>query len=239
MDDLTDDDWEPVRRVSRRETVLDSKVKGDLERIDAMARELAHTEALLEDKERDLAAKAEALEQAALHEAQEPPPLPLRIVRDEPDAPYTLPGQTRATTKARAAGVMLVAGSSPEYIAEVVGFASPDGAKKAALKALAESLDRADKDAIVDILGARLEALFRSTFKRSQDPRYSGREVATAQALKIIEAQMKLFGVAAPTTVMVGSATDAQINDFVARVAATRVAALPKEKDVIRGEVAN
>ena len=105
------------------------------------------------------------------------------------------------------------------------------------MRALSASLDRADREAIKDLLGARLEALFRSTFKRSQDPRYPGRETATAQALKIIEQQMKLFGVAAPNQLIVGNATEEQIREFVASVAQQRISALPKEKDVIRGEV--
>lgn len=192
----------------------------------------------LSTREERVAAKEAHLERAAVEASQvEFVDLPVLPVRDDPDGEFTLPGQRRATTKARAAGVMLVSGSSPDYIAEVVGFSTGAVAKQSALKALAESLDRSDKDAIKDVLGARLEALFRSTFKRSQDPRYPAREVATGQALKIIEAQMKLFGVAAPTTVMVGSATDAQINDFVARVAESRIKSLPQEKDVIRGEL--
>lgn len=151
--------------------------------------------------------------------------------------PYTPPGANRATTKGRAAGVMLVAGSTPEYIAEVIGFPSPSQARSAALIALSESLDVADKQAIKDVLGARLEALFRTAFKRANDPRYHQREAAMEKALRIIDSQMKLYGVAAPTTLMVGSATDEQINEFVARVAAGRVEALPAEKDVIRGEL--
>jgi hypothetical protein len=174
-----------------------------------------------------------------MHESEEPLPMPLPSETEVAQQPWTMPSGGKSTTKGRAAGVMLVAGSSPDYIAEVLGFSSGGAARRQAMRALAEALDFTDKEAIKDLLGARLEALFRTSYRRAQDPRYKNPDAAMNAALSIIDRQMKLFGVAAPTTVMVGTATDAEIRDFVARVASEKMAQLPAEKDVIRGEVAS
>lgn len=202
------------------------------------------TKALVIEEERVEAERAaneaerQRLHEAAMHESEETLPMPLPSETEVAEQPWTM-AQGKSTTKGRAAGVMLVAGSSPDYIAEVLGFSSGAAARRQAMKALSEALDFTDKEAIKDLLGSRLEALFRSAFRRAQDPRYKNPDAAMNSALSIIDRQMKLFGVAAPTTVMVGTATDAEIRDFVTRVAAEKMAALPKEKDVIRGEVAS
>lgn len=184
-------------------------------------------------------AERRRIEEMSVEEHTQREEMPRLLDEDIAAQVFVMPGAQTATTKARAAGVMLVAGSSPEYIAEVLGFNSPQGAKTEAVKALSEALDAADRAAIKTVLGGRLEALFRTAYARATDKRYPQREQAMDKALKIVEAQMKLFGVSAPTTFMVGSATEQQINDFVARVANERIRMLPQEKDVIRGEVAS
>jgi hypothetical protein len=220
----------PSKAAKRREEVNRlEQIRKDTERLAAEAKR---------DREAAEAERARIVEMSVEENCDTEPPVPLL---DEQIAaqPFVMPNSQTATTKARAAGVMLVAGSSPEYIADVLGFTSPTGARNAALSALSEALDSADRGAIKTVLGGRLEALFRTAYARANDKRYPQREAAMDKALKIIEQQMKLFGVAAPTTLMVGAATDAQIAEFVARVAQSRIDALPQEKDVIRGEIAS
>lgn len=140
-------------------------------------------------------------------------------------------------TRSQAAAVMLVSGADFATIAQVMDFPSQDAARLAAEKALADSFDSWDKAALKKVLTGRLEALWRVAYSRASNDRYAAKEAATGNALKIIDRLTKMYGVDEPTQVVMHSATSAQINEWVARVTAKEIEALPAEEDIFDAEI--
>jgi hypothetical protein len=151
----------------------------------------------------------------------------------------SLPSEPRgrvSRTRAQAAAVMLVSGADFHTIADILKFDDEDQARRAAEHALSDvHLDGWDKEHLRRVLGSRLENLYRLAYNRAADPRNPSRETATKNALAVVDRMAKLYGLDEPSQVVVHSATQQQINDWVARMAATHQADLPEEFDVVPG----
>lgn len=135
-------------------------------------------------------------------------------------------------TRAEAAAVMLVSGADFATIAQVMEFESPEKAREAAERALADNLDSFDKAHLRKVLTGRLEGLWRIAYNRAQNERYAAKETATKNALAILDRLSKMYGVDEPTQVVMHSATSTQINAWVERVTAKEIEAYPAEEDI-------
>lgn len=146
-------------------------------------------------------------------------------------------GETTATTKGRAAGVMAISGASFEEIAEVLGFHSARHAELAVQRSLADSLDSWDKAQLKKLLVGRYDTLFREGLRRSRTRGYFAREAAANTALKSLNEMVKMLGLATPTEHVVHGPAAAEIRVFVNKIVDQAVATLPEEHDVIEGHV--
>lgn len=144
---------------------------------------------------------------------------------------------TARTRKADAALQLKTSGATWSEIAQVLGYPTPRQAMLACEKALVRQLnDEDDKAKMRAISGARLERLLRGVWNKAIDPSDPEQLSAVSRARELISDHNKLYGLAAPTEIVVSTPTQSELEDWVLRMTATMVPDT-EEADIWDGEV--
>jgi hypothetical protein len=123
--------------------------------------------------------------------------------------------------KANAAVQLRLAGATWEEIAETLGYPTPRTAIVATEKALeAQLANSEDREQMRRLAGARLDRLLRAIWAKAIDPQHPDQMGAISKAREIIDRHAKLFGLDAPTEVVVHSPTMTELESWVAKVVA-------------------
>lgn len=139
--------------------------------------------------------------------------------------------------KANAALQMKMAGATWDEIAEVIGYPTPRQAIVAVERALERELKTDQSQAKMRALaGQRLERLLRSCWSKAIDPNNPEHLQALTKAREVIDRHAKLYGLDAPTEVVVHSPTTSELERWVASVI-SGVAPKVDEYDIFEGEI--
>ena len=140
---------------------------------------------------------------------------------------------TRARSrKANAAIQLRLAGATWEEIAQSLGYPTARLALVATEKALEKQLNTEDRDKMRRLAGMRLERLLRGIWTKAIDPDHPEHLLATTKAREAIADYRKLYGLDAPTEVIVHSPTVAEIERWVSSVVSYSVPQV-EEYDII------
>lgn len=121
--------------------------------------------------------------------------------------------------KANAAIQLRLAGATWQEIATSLGYPTARQALIATEKALEKQLsDGNDREKMRQLASARLERLLRSVWGKAIDPDNPEHLIAATKAREIIDRHAKLFGLDAPTEVVVHNPTQMELESWVARV---------------------
>lgn len=107
------------------------------------------------------------------------------------------------TTKAQAAAALAIRGASMQEIAEMLDYVTPANARKAVESALAGHMAPHERSAAASLALQRYEKLIKSVFTRATNPKDTQQLAYNARAQALIEGEIKLLGLAAPTKVEV------------------------------------
>ena len=151
------------------------------------------------------------------------------------ESPGNVAGRARAR-KANAALQMAYASATWNEIATALGYPTPRAAQVAVERALEKQLDDADRDKMRRMAGARLERLIRAVWAKAIDPESPDQMIAVAKAREVIADHRKLFGLDAPTEVIVHNPSESELAAWVARVVAVQIPPV-EEYDIIAGEI--
>jgi hypothetical protein len=145
---------------------------------------------------------------------------------------------TRARNrKSNAAIQMRLAGASWTEICVALGYPTPRAALVAVEKALERELrTEPDRDKMRQIAGARLDRLLRSVWPKAIDTESPEQMVAVQRSRELIADWRKVYGLDAPTEVVVHSPTQRELEAWVVQVTAANTAPV-EELDIINGEV--
>lgn len=140
--------------------------------------------------------------------------------------------------KAISALSLRVAGATLEDICAVVGFASPEEAGRAIDKALKEELrsDPKSRDRMRSLANQRLERLLRGVWHKAVDPKNPEHLAAVGKAKELIDRHIKLYGLDAPTEMVVHNPDSGEIEQWVMSIMAEANKELV-EADILEGEV--
>lgn len=139
--------------------------------------------------------------------------------------------------KANAAVQMRLAGATWAEIAEALGYPTPRVAMVATERALEKQLKNPeDREKMRQMDGARLNRLLRSIWSKAIDPDHPDQLIAVTKAREILAQHAKLYGLDAPTEVIVHTPTREQLEAWVARVVAGGGVGV-EEYDIIEGVV--
>jgi hypothetical protein len=122
--------------------------------------------------------------------------------------------------KSNAALELRLMGYGWDDIATIVGYPTP----RDALVAFENAMERQFKDdptstaKMRDLAGRRLERLLRAAWGKANDPDHPEQMSAIERCRGILNDHARLFGLHAPTEMVVHSPTQAEIHSFVAKV---------------------
>lgn len=134
--------------------------------------------------------------------------------------------------KANAAIALRIAGATWSEIALTVGYPTARAALTATEKALEKQLQTEDRDVLRNLVGARLDRLLRSTWTKATDEDHPEHLIALTKAREVLSDHRKLYGLDAPTEIVVHSPTLSEIEQWVTRVAKTSLPAV-EEFDIL------
>jgi len=138
--------------------------------------------------------------------------------------------------KASAALQMRLAGATWPEVCKGVGYPTPRAAMVAVERALVRELhDEDDKAKLRRLAGARLDRLLRSAWAKAISPDHPEHLIAMSKCREVINDHRKLFGLDAPTEVVVHNPTQAELEQWVAAVLTVSVPPVP-EYDIFEGE---
>lgn len=122
--------------------------------------------------------------------------------------------------KANVALEMRLAGYQWDEVADVVGYPDARAAQVAFETALEKQLqsDPQMRSKMREYTGRRLERLLRAVWSKAIDPENPEQMVAHQRALSVIDRHAKLFGLDAPTEVVVHTPTADELQNWVADV---------------------
>jgi hypothetical protein len=120
--------------------------------------------------------------------------------------------------KANAAVELRLAGATWDQIALTVGYPTAREALVAVERALEKHLGEQDREKLRDLAGFRLERLLRSVWGKAIDPDHPEHLTAATKAREIIDRHARLYGLDAPTEVVVHSPTQQEIERWVSQV---------------------
>ena len=139
--------------------------------------------------------------------------------------------------KANAAIQLRLAGATWEEIALSLGYPTARQALISTEKALERQLrDVGSREKMRSLADARLQRLLRSVWPKAIDPDHPDHLIAITKAREVVADQRKLFGLDAPTEVVVHSPTQNELEQWVARVVTT-LGPQVEEFDILDGEV--
>jgi len=140
------------------------------------------------------------------------------------------------TRKSNAAIQMKLAGATWEEIARALGYPTARQALVATEKALERQLHTEDRDQMRRLAGARLDRLLLGVWPKAIDGAHPEHLIAVTKAREIVDRYAKLFGLDAPTEIVVHTPTQSELEAWVTRVAQLRTP-LVEEYDILDGEV--
>lgn len=140
--------------------------------------------------------------------------------------------------KARSALHLYYNNASLDEICEVVGFASPAEASRAIDRAVKAELasDPKAKDRMRHIANRKLDQLLRSVSAKAANPKHPEHLQAVTRAVAIIDRHIRLFGLDAPTEMIVHNPDAGEIEAWVVGVLNKGQPDL-KDADIFDGEV--
>jgi hypothetical protein len=138
--------------------------------------------------------------------------------------------------KADAALSLRMSGASWSDVAKTLGFPTPRAALVATERALVKQLDETDREKMRLLAGVRLERLLRGVWEKAIDPDNPDQMAAVTRARELIDRHAKLFGLDAPTEIVVHSPTQSDLEDWVLRMTSNLVPAI-EEPDIFDAEV--
>lgn len=121
--------------------------------------------------------------------------------------------------KAKSALALKLAGATWGEIAHALGYPTERTALLAVEKALNAELDDTDRDTMRRFAGMRLERLLRAAWSKAIDEDNPEQMIALSKAREVIADHRRLFGLDAPTEVIVHQPTRAELEEWVARMA--------------------
>lgn len=160
---------------------------------------------------------------------------------DEPGALDTARkiAEMDAPTRAAAAVKMAVEGVSYTDIARTLDYESPHAAKKAVWSSIGDiEIDAEEIKRKRDLMGKGLGRLLTSCMRRATNPHDPDHLAYARVTLAIFDRQARLYGLDAPTSLVVHTPTQREIDEYVQQVRRLHlVAAGDEEADIIEGEV--
>jgi hypothetical protein len=138
--------------------------------------------------------------------------------------------------KADAALSLRLSGATWSDIAQALGFPTPRAALVATERALVKQLNDTDREQMRMLAGARLERLLRGVWNKAIDPTAPDQMPAVTRARELIDRHAKLFGLDAPTEIVVHSPSQSELEDWVLRMTATMVPEV-EEPDIFESEL--
>lgn len=139
-----------------------------------------------------------------------------------PERKHNAPGTSVARArqrKANAAIQLALAGATWDEVAEVVGYPTARTARVAVERALEKQLTDSDsREKMRKMAGARLDRLLRSVWPKAIDPNHPDHLMAIARAKDVIDRHAKLYGLDAPTELIVHTPTQIELEAWAARV---------------------
>jgi len=138
--------------------------------------------------------------------------------------------------KANAAVSMRLAGATWNEIASALGYPTPRQALVATEKALERNLIQEDRNSLRRLAGARLDRLLMSVWPKAINGDHPEHLYAVTKARELIDRHAKLFGLDAPTEIVVHSPTQTELESWVASVVALGIPAV-QEYDILEGEI--
>ena len=143
---------------------------------------------------------------------------PTGVVSTNPHDSETIRARDR---KANAAIQLRLSGATWQEVAEVIGFPTARAALVATERALEKELRNESKDEMRALAGKRLDRLLRAVWAKALNPESPEQMVAVTKAREIISQHTKLFGLDAPTEMVVHSPAQQELEAWVATVVAT------------------
>lgn len=139
-------------------------------------------------------------------------------------------GLTRSRDrKANAALQLRAEGEDWEDIAAIIGYPSGQACRVATERALEKELkDESSKKHMRVMASKRLEALLKSVWHKATDPDSPEHLAAVDRARLLIDRHIKLYGLDAPTELVVNSPTQATLDAWVAKVLSSETPAVPE-----------
>jgi hypothetical protein len=136
---------------------------------------------------------------------------------------HELPAKTplRRQRRAQAAVALKVAGATYVEIADTLGYANAAQVVVAVEQELARSLTTTDREQLREVNGRRLERLLRSVWGKAIDAENPEHLAAVRTGRELIDRYCRLYGLDAPTEIVVHSPTTAELERWVAAVAAS------------------
>lgn len=139
--------------------------------------------------------------------------------------------------KANAAIQLRIAGASWDEIAQSLGFPSGHAALVATERALEKELKSEENQAAMrSLAGKRLERLLRGVWAKAIDPENPEQLVAVDKARQLIDRHAKLYGLDAPTEVVVSNPAAHELEAWVSTVVAQTMPPI-EEADIFDAEV--
>lgn len=144
--------------------------------------------------------------------------------------------------KGRAAIELRKSGASWDEIAQVLGFPSGHLCLVATEKALEKDLrSEESRDFMREMAGQRLDRLLRGVWSKAIDPDHPEQMVAVDRARMLIDRHIKLYGLDAPTEMVIRDPNQVELEKWVSEVMKAKAPELTEadifEPDVIEGEV--
>lgn len=140
-------------------------------------------------------------------------------------------------TRQEAAVALRIAGAPYAEIAAVLDYSSGQVARQAVERSLAETITGDSREQMRYIEARRLERLIRSCWRKATDESHGEHLAAIRTALTLIDRHARLYGLDAPTEMVVYSPSAKEIEEFVARTTRSEVRELPMEADIVDGHV--
>jgi hypothetical protein len=136
-----------------------------------------------------------------------------------------------------AAVAMRIAGATYGEIAKALEYRSAQDARLAVERALAQSVGDDDREKQRYLTARRLERLLRALWRKATDESSMEQLPAVRASLAVIDRYARLYGLDAPTEMVVYTPSRLEIERFVASVSASMNSELPSEADIVEGEV--
>jgi hypothetical protein len=138
--------------------------------------------------------------------------------------------------KSDAALQMALASATWEEIALALGYPTPRAARVAVENALVKRLDaEQDREKMRTLVSARLNRLTRAVWTKAIDPDHPDQLLAVSKARELIADHRKLYGLDAPSEVVVHNPTRDELESWVTKLIGESVPQV-EEYDIIAGE---